>query len=170
MGMTPAQYFEAFVDPNRWDCHESPGDIRRAFNAAVSASHLADHYFAYGKRHHPRKVESFDNIGKFVEYLCNETNGAFRDIRSVSNAYKHLYTSEGPTAKYESINSCGSIESLELSNSEDLLGMEEEYLKPRTEEARLSVIIKRKDGTQAEFLPLLDLVVNYFGDLINADA
>jgi hypothetical protein len=44
MGMTPYSFFEAFVEGNALDCHEDPGDVRRAFNAAVSASHVADQY------------------------------------------------------------------------------------------------------------------------------
>jgi len=111
MGMTPQQFFESFVEPNRWDYHETPGDIRRAFNAAVSASHLADHYFTYYKKYDSEKVKLHENIGKFVEFLSIETEGAFRDIRSMSNAYKHLLT---PTALQLSTNR--SIPAVQLSD------------------------------------------------------
>ena len=170
MGMTPDQYFEAFVDPNRWDCHQMPGDIRRAFNAAVSTSHLADHYFTYHKRHNPEKVVSFDRVGQFVEHLVTQTNGSFRDIRSISNAYKHLYNSNGPSARFETINSCGSIERLQLHENNEIDEMEEEYVEGQDEESRLAVMFKRKDGTQSEFLSELDIVVDYLRDLIYDDA
>lgn len=170
MGMTPEQYLEAFVEPNRWDCHETPGDIRRAFNAAVSASHLADHYFTFYKRHNPEKVLPFDTLGRFVQYLVAQTNGSFRDIRSISNAYKHLYNSDGPSARFETINSCGSIERLELFENEGIEGMEEDFVEKEGEESRLAVVFMRKDGTRGEFLLKLDVVVDYLRDLTYDDA
>lgn len=91
--MTPDQFFEAFVRGNYEDCQQYPGCVRRAFNAAVSASHLADHYFTYWNKHDQSKVRGFKAIGEFVEDLSTNTDGCFRDIRSISNAYKHLYTS-----------------------------------------------------------------------------
>lgn len=65
MGMTPSQYFEAFVEGNLLDCHEHPGCVRRAFNAAIAASHLADHYFAFNYRHHPEVVGAYSTIGQY---------------------------------------------------------------------------------------------------------
>ena len=162
MGMTPEQFFDAFVVPNQWDYHEAPGDIRRAFNAAVSASHLADHYFTYYKKYDSEKVKSHENIGKFVEFLSIETGGAFRDIRSMSNAYKHLYNTSGPSAKYESINSCGSIEQLELQGSEEIEEIEEGFVEAEDRESRLTVVFRRKDGTKGEFFPSLEKVIDYF--------
>jgi hypothetical protein len=44
MGLTPVQFLESFVEGNAWDYKENPGCIRRAFNASVTASHLADLY------------------------------------------------------------------------------------------------------------------------------
>lgn len=166
MGMTPEQYFEAFVDPNRSDCHETPGDIRRAFNAAVSASHFADHYYTYYQKYDRERVKSYENIGKFVEFLSTETGGAFRDIRSMSNAYKHLYNTKGPSAKYESINSCGSIERLEIHGNDEIEEIEEGYLETENQESRLAVVFRRKDGTKDEFLPALETVLNYFEGLL----
>lgn len=170
MGMTPEQYFDAFVEPNYWDCLDMPADIRRAFNAAVSASHLADHYLIFHKRCSPEAVSSFSGIGEFVEFLAAETNGAFRDIRSTSNAYKHLYITEGPSARYESINSCGSIERLELPGDESFREIEEGYIELENQESRLAVVFKRRDGTNGEFLPSLEIVVKCFRGLIYPNA
>ena len=167
MGMTPDQFFEAFVEQNRWDCHENPGDIRRAFNAAVSASHLADHYFTFNKRHNPALVNQFKTIGAFIEHLSSKTNGGFRDIRSISNAYKHLYTDTG--AQYEthsSVNSSGSIDAIKLLD-DHIDGMKEEFIeKTGDETVGLSVVFTRKDGSRVQFLPVLDSVVDYFTSIV----
>jgi len=61
--MTPDAYFEAFVQDNYSDYVENPGSVRRAFNAAVSASHLADHYFEYYKKNDPERVKDFQSLG-----------------------------------------------------------------------------------------------------------
>ncbi len=164
MGMTPYSFFEAFVEGNALDCHEDPGDVRRAFNAAVSASHVADQYLQYCKRHKPDAVSRFQNIGEFVEHLCNETGGAFRDIRSIANAYKHLYTNPiGGENAYSSVNSTGSITAVEFSDDEEMAAIEEDYEKQESDDrGRMRVVFIRKDGTKSEFLPVLDRVVDHF--------
>ena len=91
MGMKPDEFFTAFVIGNLDDCVEDPSCLRRAFNAAVSASHMADHYFAYNLRSNPSVVSQWPSTGSFVRHVIQETGGAFGDIRSISNAYKHLY-------------------------------------------------------------------------------
>lgn len=53
MGMKPEQFLESFVEGNLLDCEERPGDVRRAFNAAVATAHLADQYFNYNNIHNP---------------------------------------------------------------------------------------------------------------------
>src|SRR3972149_8613751 len=108
MGMTPDQFFEAFVLGNYEDCQQYPGCVRRAFNAAVSASHLADHYWAYYQKYDQSKVKGFKSFDAFLEFLSTNTGGCFRDIRSISNAYKHLYSSIDPKkAVHSSISSTG---------------------------------------------------------------
>lgn len=168
MGMTPDQFFESFVEGNLNDCHELPGDIRRAFNVAVAASHFADQYFTFNKRHSPTLVSPFDNIGDFVEHLSTQTNGAFRDIRSISNAYKHLYTNiDNKGATHSSVNSSGSIDSIYLPGDEDLASIEEDYSGSAAPEwCALRVVFTRKDGTRSEFLPVLEAVVDYLRALV----
>jgi len=115
MGMTPMQFFESFVKGNNDDCHENPGCVRRAFNASVAASHLADHYFTYNKNHEPALVSKFAALGNYVDHLSRQTGGAFRDIRSIANAYKHLYTDIDPKKiTYNSVSSPAAIESIEM--------------------------------------------------------
>jgi hypothetical protein len=161
MGMTPSQYFESFVEGNLGDCHADPGCVRRAFNAAVSASHLADHFHTFNSRNNPQTVAAFPSIGQYVEYLTNKTGGAFRDIRSISNAYKHLYTDVGPMAVHSNIDSSGAIESIELPNSQELTRVAEDYAANRS-----FVVFTRKDGSTLEFLPVLEQVVDYWRQAI----
>ena len=172
MGMTPNQFFESFVEGNLFDCHDAPGDIRRAFNAAVAASHFADHYFTYNKRHNSNLVSAYDTIGPFIGYLESQTNGAFRDIRSISNAYKHLYTNiDKMQAVYSSINSSGSIESIQLADTEDVKSIEEAYSNDKaSEENKYKVVFTRKDDSSSEFLPVLEKVVEHFRTMLYQNA
>jgi hypothetical protein len=167
MGMTPVEFLESFVEGNLIDCEEHPWCVRRAFNAAVAASHLADHYFNYNARHNPSQVSRFIKFGDYIEHLCRETNGAFRDIRSIANAYKHLYTGDKYSA-HSSVSSGGAISSIIFDASfSDLKAIEDEY-EPESNmsEGRSFVLFTRKDGSKAEFLPLLQNVVQYWCDVL----
>jgi hypothetical protein len=159
MGMTPTQYFESFVQENAFDCHEHPDCVRRAFNAAVSASHLADHTFNYSKRHTSRDTSRFTSVGEYVAYLSEQTGGAFKDIRSIANAYKHLYSDTDPKkAVYSSVSSAGAIVSVELMETEEeMVSLAEDY-----ESSTTAVVFTRKDGSRAAFLPALDAVLEYW--------
>ena len=103
MGMTPDEFFAAFVFENYCDYKNEPGCVRRAFNAAVSASQLADHYWNYWQKNDKTKLQGFKKFGEFIEDLSTNTNCCFRDIRSIANAYKHLYTSIDPKKAAHSI-------------------------------------------------------------------
>ena len=158
MAMTPAEYFASFVEGNFEDCLSNPGCVRRAFNASVAASHLADHYFTFNARHHPSLVFAFPTIGPFVEHIDKGTGGAFRDIRSIANAYKHLYTDvSSQYAAHSTVSSAGSIDSIQLADDSDLEMVSEEYV-----EDRYTVVFTRKDGTRHEFLPALERVVDFW--------
>lgn len=126
--MRPEEFFESFVRLNYEDCVEKPGDIRRAFNAAVSASHFADQYYNFNSRIGSALVSNYHNLGSFVEELTNRTNQAFKDIRSISNAYKHLYTDISPQhSAHSSVSSSGSIEIVELPKTSDISSLQEDY-------------------------------------------
>jgi len=169
MGMTPGEFFEAFVQGNHEDCQQHPGCVRRAFNAAVSASHLADHYLAYYQKHDQSKVKSFKTIGDFVQHLSKNTSGCFRDIRSISNAYKHLYTSIDPgKAVHSSISSTGAIESISLVDEDAEVKMlaEEWTAASKGSDLNPKVLFTRKDGQRIEFLPTLYTVLEYWEKLL----
>jgi hypothetical protein len=160
--MTPNEYFTAFVLGNQQDCAENPGCLRRAFNAAVSASHMADHYFAFSSRHMPGLVSKWPNNAAFVRHLIQDIDGAFGDIRSISNAYKHLYEERksGRPAQW-TVSSGGSLESVQFEGAlRPLQSMESDYGTP--DEDRLAVVFRRRDGTSGEFLPALERVVQHW--------
>jgi len=151
--MTPDQYFEAFVQGNYDDYIENKGCVRRAFNAALSASHMADHYFLYYKSHNSSKVSQFKTIGIFVNHISNNTNEYFKDIRSIANAYKHLYTGHNPKySQYSSISSAGTIEAVKLTGG-NIKNVGEGISK---------VVYTRKSGQQFDFFPALEVVVQYW--------
>lgn len=170
MGMTPDEFFEAFVEDNVVDYVDSPGSIRRAFNAAVAASHLADHYFEFYRKHHPERVRQFQSLGTFVEFICVKTDGAFKDVRSIANAYKHLYTDLDPRhAVHSSVASTGAVDSITFDYEEpeppEVREIEEHYV---AGDSATKVIYRRKDGQQLEFLPVLEKVLDFWRNFLPA--
>lgn len=165
MGMTPENFFEAFVLGNYEDYKQHPGCIRRAFNAAVSASHLADHYFEYYRASDSSQVKNFKSIGSYVKYLSEITAGCFRDIRSIANAYKHLYTSRHPkNAVHSSISSTMAIESISFVNkSSEITQVHEDWTKCAKEDKfETKVVFTKKNGQQLDYLPTLESVIRYW--------
>lgn len=161
MGMTPKEFFESFVEGNLEDCRESPGSVRRAFNAAVSASQLADQWHTYNQKQAPHLLADFQDFGLFVEHLTTATSGAFRDVRSIANAYKHLYTdARSKYGKHAVIDSSGAIASVEIDDPE-LVRAEKEYGGSSSK-----VVFTRRDGSTLDFLPVLEKVVAYWRDAI----
>jgi hypothetical protein len=159
---TPIYFFELFVLGNSEDYHKNPGCLRRAFNASLAASHLADHYYKYNKSNKPAVVSKFNTIGIYIDHLSLKTNGAFRDIRSIANAYKHLYTNINPQKTiYNIVSSPGVIESIKFNNNElgiDTISME--FAPKGTIQEK--IFFTRIDGSKSEFLPILDIVVDYW--------
>ncbi len=155
INMTPDCYFEAFVEGNYEDFKEHPYCVRRAFNAAVAASSLADHYFNYNKLNDPSKVKKYTKIGSYIEHIEQNTHGDFRDIKSIANAYKHLYTGIDPhKAKYSSVSSTGAVEAVQLEN--------EEVQEVSQNNSNDIVVYTRKTGDEREFLPALESVIDYW--------
>lgn len=153
IAMTPDQYFEAFVQGNYEDYVNNQSCIRRAFNASISASHMADHWFEYCKRNDLSKIKQFSKFGDFVKYISINTNGYFKDIRSISNAYKHLYAGADPKySQYSSISSAGTIEVLHITGG----NIQE------VNETAYRVVYTRKSGQQLDFLPALKAVIQYW--------
>lgn len=164
--MKPAEYFEILYG-NTQDCHEDPGSVRRAFNAAVSASHLADHIYQYSSRHGGKLGLRYPNFANYIDHLGADTSGAFTEVRSIANAYKHLYTTGG--AVDSSVSSAGAIVSVELTDpGQAVTRVAEAYEIGASNEAKTFVTFTRRNGSTSAFLPVLDAVVEYFCDEIFA--
>lgn len=163
MGMTPDDFFDVFVQSNYEDYQINPGSIRHAFNAALSASHMADHYLNYYKKHDQSKLKSGDKIGDFVEYLSKNTKDCYRDIRSISNAYKHLYTADIWT-----VASPGVIQSISFpSKKSEIKTIAEDWTENSdTNDIKSKVVYTRKDGQQIDFLPTLETVIKFWEELL----
>jgi hypothetical protein len=155
MGMKPKEYFDNFVLGNYNDFENHRGSIRCGFNAVIAASHMADHYFEYYKRNDQTKVRRFEGLISYIKYVSKKTGGCFNDIRSIANAYKHLYTG---IKAHTSVDSAGRIEAIPVNDrniSEVTLG----YLdvgEPMT------VIFTRKTGEHLELLQALKRVVDFW--------
>lgn len=171
MSMTPDQFYLAFVMRNYEefeehvhnykDLEDYPDCIRKAFNAIVSASHMADHYFTFFKRNQPSKVTNYETIGKYVEHVTQKTDGCFKDIRSIANAYKHLYTGNDPKyAKYSTVSSMGIVDMIPI-KSKDVVEISQESLNDGAIH-RFAVIYTKQNGQRFELLPALKKVIDFW--------
>lgn len=93
MSTTPAMYYWYFVVPNLDDLRQSPRDVRRAFNAAVSAFHLSDVFLEYYTKRDPSRLPT-TNREDFLKFLEGRER-AFVTVQTAATVYKHLYTSSG---------------------------------------------------------------------------
>lgn len=156
MGMYPEEYLRSFVEGNYEDCVDDPSCVRRAFNAAVSAYHFADHYYRYHEKNNPEAIKRFASYKAFLDEAVEKTGGALHDIRCIANAYKHLYVTRG---EY-SVDSAGRIESIELAESESdsisRIGWDFDSAEA------FRVVYTRVDGTRGDFLGQLKIVVDYW--------
>lgn len=150
--MTPDEYFQAFVIGNYEDFVEQPDCVRRGFNAAIASSHMADHYFKYFKKNDPIRISRFQNLSGYLEYVSEQTSGCFKDIRSIANAYKHLYT-----WKKVCISSAGAIEVIQIKNKD--FSSVTDYSEAKH---KFAVIFTRRTGEQFELLPVLENVIDFW--------
>lgn len=162
--MTPYEFYEAFAIGNYNEFIDEQSSVMKAFNSAVAASHLADCYFNYHKIHNPGLIHDFQNLTEFIKYINERTNNYFKDIRSISNAYKHLYTGlKEDYARHSSISSAGTIKSIIF---------EDEVIKQLSEESKdenkpeIIVIYTRKTGEQIHFLTAIKTVIEFWKTMI----
>lgn len=167
LGMTPWDYFDQFVEVDYDDYVLDKGNIRLAFHAAISAFHLADHFVNYYHRQNPAVLLSYVTkydpsktntrlyVGEFGEYISKNTNGCFKDIKSISNAYKHLYT-----GAYATVGSPGALQSISFSGRKSQIKSIEDELTEDGDTSR--VVYTRKDGQQIDFPPTLKTVIDFW--------
>jgi Fe-S-cluster formation regulator IscX/YfhJ len=115
-------------------------------------------------------VSGFNTIGEYVNYASEKTVGAFRDVRSIANAYKHLYTDIDPKkTNYNTISSPAVVESIEIHN--DAVGINlisTEFAPGSTMQEKVS--FTRIDGSKSEFLPVMNAVVEFWKNEIYKNA
>jgi hypothetical protein len=158
MGMTPTNFFEVFVEGNFDDFKTNEWSVRHGFNAAVAAFQMADHFYSYHKRHNPEKVVKYNHKGEYLEYLYKQYE-AFKDVRSIANAYKHLYT-EGRNAV---VASTGAIETVDIA-SKDVADMYTDYSKGGSIEF---VVYTRRTGKKIRLLKALQDVIKMWKSELN---
>ena len=161
--MTPENFHIAFMigNYNEFICDSS--SVMKSFNSAVAASHLADCYYNYYKANNPELIQEYPNLSDFIEFINNKTDYYFRDIRSISNAYKHLYTGlREDYARHSSISSSGTIETIVFEN-EEIRQLEEDFSKNR--EPEMKVVYTRKSGEQINFINAIEQVKKFWDNL-----
>ena len=162
MGMNPLDYHDCFVCPNYQDFCEEENNVRKGFNAALSASHMSDNYYNYYKANDPGKISSFKKLKDFKVYLSSKTP-YFDDIQSIANAYKHLYTRS--SQPHVTIESGGVITSIQIhgNNVVEIDGC-------GTDDSGKNVVIyTRKDLTKARLKKALNHVLDIWKDILFPD-
>lgn len=155
--MTPAKYYELFVMGNQSDFLENPGSVRHAFNAAVAASHMADHYFEYSQHHSPDI--RFNELKALIKHANAATNGAFQSMRSIAIAYKHLYCA----SVYTDVSSAGAVYSISImveNEPAEVIAEKEHY-------GHCTVCFTKTNGDEQEFRSILDSVVNFWSGFLD---
>jgi hypothetical protein len=154
-GMTPYDFFDGFVLKNYQDWVDEPYSVRKAFNAAVSAFHLADHYFRYHRRSNAEFSKRYKHIGQFQAALTSQTP-SFKVIQDMANAYKHLYTRASC-----SVASGGSIESLTYGNQTIETDWQEDNGKWTG-----NIVIRRRDKSVAGFAGAIQEIIEMWSAVL----
>jgi len=162
--MTPEEYYEAFALGNYNDFIENRSSVMKAFNSSVAASHLADCYYNYNKINNSGLVNKYNSLTDFIKFINQETNNYFKDIRSISNAYKHLYTGlNKDLANYSSISSAGTIEAI-VFQDEEINQISEEPLNENSPD--LIVVYTIKTGDTIQFEKAIKAVIDFWENMI----
>jgi len=162
MGMNPLDYHDCFVCPNYQDFCEEENNVRKGFNAALSACHMADNYYNYYKANNPGKVSSFKQLKDFQVDLSSKTQ-YFNDIQSIAIAYKHLYTSY--SKPHVTIESGGVITCIRIhgNNAVEIDGC-------GTDDSGKDIVIyTRKDLQKVRLKEALSHVLNIWQDILFSD-
>jgi hypothetical protein len=158
MGMNPHDFYHAFVEGNYDDFCNEPGNVRKGINAAVSAFHMADQYFAYYKKNDPNKISRFKDRPDFLKYLASESK-YFVDIQGIANAYKHLYSNT--SSSHASIPSAGCIENIIF--EEDKITVDG---CGKDDNGKLVVIYTTKNSQKIKLIEALDEVISMWSKIL----
>lgn len=107
--MTPGDFFYGFLyeEYQDWDRDSSQQcqSLRKAFSLSIMLGHMADHFYKY---HEKRNTEFRSMFPSFESSFLPEAYNRcpnLKIIRSMSNAFKHLYTYNS-----QAVSSGGSVE------------------------------------------------------------
>jgi hypothetical protein len=143
---TPRSFYDKFVLPNLEDYLVDAHDIRRGFNASVSAFQLADVMFNFYTRNDRSKILKWGDQPDFLKDLSRR-EPSFQTIQSVATVYKHLYL-----AKRQSFHEVGSpadLWSIGVSGGAEL----------SRDHSHPDVLVRRFDGTSVSLKNALESVV-----------
>jgi hypothetical protein len=154
--MTPDGFFEGFVLKDYGDWKSEPHSIRKAFHAAVSAFHLADHYFSYYHRHNKTFSTKYKKLELYQAALKRETP-SFKLIQDMANAYKHLYTRVSC-----SILSGGAIEYVTYGSQK----IENAYSDNSGDEQIDAIVIRCRDGSVVQFTAAIAGVIEMWSKIM----
>jgi hypothetical protein len=130
-----------------YEFEQDRGSVRKAFNAAIPAFQLVDHFYKYFEETAPSVISAWRDRDAFLIHL-GATEPAFITVQSVATAYKHLYI----YALHYDGGSPGALRSVVSSDTSfgDMGG---------DNTAPIEVVWKRKDGTSVVFYECLRRVV-----------
>lgn len=157
-GMKPWEFYETFVVGNHTDWQNEPYSVRLAFNLAVAAFHLADHYFRYFEKQNPdfvRRHGKDDDGLRSVQAALIKKQPYFKVIRDMANAYKHLYTRASC-----SIASGGAIEYVEFDGNK---------IAPDSDDGNYKIVIHHRDGRITKFSEAIEGVMRMWDEILYAD-
>jgi hypothetical protein len=157
MKMTPEDFYLGFLVENYEDWQQDRYSIRRAFNAAVSALHLADTYCLYHQRHSPTFLKKYGRrkgLERFQKALFRR-EPHFKTIRDMATAYKHLY----PGATCD-VSSGGSIDAIRYPGGEIVHDV------PDEPQGHWEVLIRRRNAMAVKFSVAMDAVIAMWDSII----
>lgn len=157
--MNPHKYYEIFLRPNYEDFSADEGNVRKAFNAAISIVHMTDNYFNYFKKQGDSKTSSYENLRDFQIYL-SRCSPYFNDVQSIANAYKHLYPNSGND--YVTVSSGGAVSAIEVGEG-DITTIDGLV---KDDSGNFIVVYRKKDGAAVRLKTALDEVIKVWEGLI----
>ncbi len=92
--VSPREFLEVVVLPNRRELHENCADLRRAYNAIASIDALAAHVYFWLTTNAPTTVTHLKSDSAYREELAGKDPN-FRLLRDIAKAQKHVVLNRG---------------------------------------------------------------------------
>ncbi len=152
----PQKFWETHAVPNVKKFRRDTADQCKAMNAALSAYHMHDYVWESYRTSAPAKVFEQAEQYKFRQYLIAHECPDFELIQDLATAHKHM------KFRSKSRRIIASAQSMFLgSRGSDLWSALPSWLVTTQ-----VLVVERRDGTQADFAPALENVVQMWERLI----